>query len=150
MSFVLAILAIRYRSRVLNGVVEGLILLTASTPRMVLALLALVVSLWLSIPTTTASGPSLFSLIAGAIVLAVPLISIFLAQLHRGLKDVMEEDFIRLARAKGLSEWAVTRQARATAALAAIPHACRPQLRCAARRLGDRRDGAWLARHRQL
>jgi peptide/nickel transport system permease protein len=116
-SFVLAILAIRYRSRALNSLVEGLILLTASTPRMVLALLALVVSLWLSIPTTTASGPSLFSLIAGAIVLAVPLISIFLAQLHGGLKEVMEEDFVRLARAKGLSEWAVTRR-----------HAIRPAL----------------------
>lgn len=106
-SFFLAILAARYQNRFLNALIEASIFITASTPRMVLALIALVVSLRLGLPTNTAAGPSWFSLIAGAVVLSVPLISILLAQLHQGLKDVMEEDFIRLARAKGLSEWAV-------------------------------------------
>jgi ABC-type dipeptide/oligopeptide/nickel transport system permease component len=106
-SFFLAVLAVRYRSRILNAFIEASIFLTASTPRMVLALIALLISLQLGFSTVTAEGASWFSLIAGAVVLSVPLISIFLAQLHQGLKEVMGEDFIRLARAKGLSEWAV-------------------------------------------
>lgn len=106
-SFFLAVLAVRFRSRILHSIIEAFIFLTASTPRMVLALVALVVSLRLGLPTSSADGTSAFSLIAGAIVLSVPLISIFLAQLNQGLKEVMNEDFIRMARAKGLSEWAV-------------------------------------------
>jgi peptide/nickel transport system permease protein len=105
-SLLLAILSVMRDSRVLDAVIEALIFLTASTPRMLLSLLALALSLSI-FPRASASGTQWFQLIAGAIVLAVPLISIFLAQLVHGLKDVMEEDFIRLARAKGLSEWQV-------------------------------------------
>jgi peptide/nickel transport system permease protein len=105
-SLLLAILSVMRSSRVLDAVIEALIFLTASTPRMVLSLLALALSLSI-LPRASASGTQWFQLIAGSIVLAVPLISIFLAQLVYGLKDVMEEDFIRLARAKGLSEWQV-------------------------------------------
>lgn len=105
-SFILAILSIRYKNRLLNSFIELLILLSASTPRMVLALLALVVSLRLSFGTAT-GRVSFPQLILGALVLAIPLISILLAQLIDGLKAVMEEDFIRLARSKGLNEWQV-------------------------------------------
>ena len=42
--------------------------------------------------------------LAAAAVLALPLISLFLAQLVDGLDDAMKQDYIRLARAKGLSE----------------------------------------------
>lgn len=105
-SLLLSILSIMRDSRILDSVIEALIFLTASTPRMVLSLLALLLSLTI-LPRGSAGGTYWFQLIAGSIVLAVPLISIFLAQLVHGLKDVMEEDFIRLARAKGLSEWQV-------------------------------------------
>jgi peptide/nickel transport system permease protein len=103
-SLALALASIVYRSRWLKGVIELIILLTASTPRMVLALLALVIMLQLSLAAGAAGADSPAPLIFGAIVLAVPLISIFLAQLRDALVDVMQEDFVRLARAKGLSE----------------------------------------------
>lgn len=105
-SLLLAILSVMRGQQVVDTVIEILIFLTASTPRMVLSLLALLLSLSI-LPRGSAGGTQWFQLIAGSIVLAVPLISIFLAQLVHGLKDVMEEDFIRLARAKGLSEWQV-------------------------------------------
>lgn len=106
-SFLLAIMSARYRSRALAGFIEALILLTASTPRMVLALLVLVLTLRFSFSAPVPGETNVFQLISGALVLSVPLISIFLAQLRDALAEAMNEDFIRLARAKGLSEWAV-------------------------------------------
>lgn len=114
-SLFLAVLGLIYRNRFLLASIEGLILLTASTPRMVTALLALVVSLYLASPLS--GGTSSFQFFAAAVVLALPLISIFLAQLSDALAETMNEDFVRLARAKGLSEWAVVRR-----------HALRPAL----------------------
>lgn len=105
-SLLLAILSVMREQWILDAVIETLIFITASTPRMVLSLVALLLSLSI-LPRASTDGAYWFQLIAGAIVLAVPLVSIFLAQLVHGLKDVMEEDFIRLARAKGLSEWQV-------------------------------------------
>jgi ABC-type dipeptide/oligopeptide/nickel transport system permease component len=61
----------------------------------------------MSLSVVNASSSYAFQLVAGAIVLAVPLISILLAQLKNGLDEVMAEDFIRTARAKGSSEWSV-------------------------------------------
>jgi len=112
-SLFLAIWATHARSKWLDRVIELLIFLTASTPRMVLALVALLLSLSL----VTSESNYLFQLIAGAIVLAVPLISIMLAQLKNGLDEVMFEDYIRTARAKGLSEWSIIAK-----------HALRPSL----------------------
>lgn len=102
-SLLLSILSVMREQRVLDAAIDALIFMTASTPRMVLSLLALLLSLSI-LPRGSAGGTYWFQLIAGSTVLSVPLISIFLAQLVHGLKDVMEEDFIRLARAKGLSE----------------------------------------------
>lgn len=116
-SFILAIVSVRYRSRVLAGFIEALILLTASTPRMVLALLALVITLRFSFAAPAAGEINLFQLVSGSIVLSVPLISVFLAQLRDGLSDAMNEDFVRLARAKGLSEWRVITRHALRAAL---------------------------------
>ena len=90
----LAVWSTRAQSKWLDRIVELLIFLTASTPRMVLALLALVLSLSL----LSAASYS-YQLISGAVVLAVPLISILLAQLKNGLDEIMSEDFIRTARA---------------------------------------------------
>ncbi len=106
-AFLLSILAVRSRNRVLAGVTELLILLSASTPRMVLALAALVITLRFSFVPSATGSPGPAHLLLAALVLAIPLISIFLAQLRNGLIDVMGEDYIRLARAKGLSEWRV-------------------------------------------
>ncbi len=103
----LAIASARWNSRLLEWTIDTIVLVTASTPRVVLALIVLVISLRLSIAAPMAGETSVFLLCSGAVVLAIPLISIFLAQLHDGLNEAMNEDFVRLARAKGLSEWKV-------------------------------------------
>lgn len=106
-AFSLSVLSVRYGGRVFRGLIETVVLLTASTPRMVLALLALLVTLWTTPAPTPTGSLNVTYLILGALALAVPLISVLLAQLRDGLDGVMSEDFIRLARAKGLSEWQV-------------------------------------------
>ena len=106
-SFALAIASARYRSRVLSGTIEVIVLITASTPRMVLALLALVLALMLSTTAPVGGGMSGFQFVAASVVLAIPLVSIFLAQLRDGLREAMNEDFVKVARSLGFSEWTV-------------------------------------------
>lgn len=99
----LSILSVRLRNRKLSAFIEFLILITASTPRIVLALAALA----LTVKFSSLQSGSFLSIILAAVVLSIPLISLFLAQTHESLGDAMNEDFIKLARAKGLSESAV-------------------------------------------
>ena len=96
------IAAARYRSRTLSGFIEFIVFVTASTPRIVLALVALAIIAQLTASNIDAANVVGFWL--AAVALAAPLISIFLAQFHDGLSRTMNEDFIQLARAKGLSE----------------------------------------------
>lgn len=97
-SVLFAYLSTRYRWRWLERLNEGFVVLSASTPRLVLSLVALAIVVRIGIDST---------FFPAAVVLAIPLVSLFLAQLQDGLKDVMSRDYIRLARAKGLSETAV-------------------------------------------
>ena len=101
-SFGLGIAAARYKSRWLERVVDAVVFLTASTPRIVLALFSLAIVARATAAHAEATSVMSFWLAAAA--LAAPLISIFLAQLHDGLTETMAEDFVQLARAKGLSE----------------------------------------------
>lgn len=96
----------------------SVILLTASTPRIVLALAALAI-----IASMPAAGGAfqaapggfnwrgganyMWQLCLAALVLSVPLVAIFLAQTRDALKAALALDFVRVARAKGLSERAV-------------------------------------------
>jgi len=101
-SFGLSVAAARYRSRGLGRVIDAVVFATASTPRIVLALVALAV-----IAQNTPAGvgaPSMLSFWFAAFALSAPIMSIFLAQFHGELSQTMNEDFIQLARAKGLSE----------------------------------------------
>lgn len=101
-SFGLGIAAARYRSALLERLVDLIVFVTASTPRIVLALFSLAL-----IAQATASwvdAASTLSFWFAAAALSAPLISAFLAQLHDGLTQTMAEDFVQLARAKGLSE----------------------------------------------
>ena len=100
-----SLIGARYKSKTITAFIDLLILLTASTPRIVLALFALAISVRLTASAMDNSSWILFWL--AALALSAPLISIFLAQLHSELKRTMQEDFIKLARAKGLSERAV-------------------------------------------
>ena len=101
----LSLIGVRYSSKSIAAFIDLLILVTASTPRIVLALVALVISVRLASSAMNSSSGILFWL--AALALSAPLISIFLAQLHGELQRTMREDFIKLARAKGLSESAV-------------------------------------------
>lgn len=101
----LSLTAARYKSRSLNALIEGLVFLTASTPRIVLALVALAIVA--QIATASVGAVSVAAFWLAAVALAAPLISAFLAQFHDGLRQTMSEDFIQLARAKGLSEGTV-------------------------------------------
>ena len=109
----LSLLGVRYKSTTINAFIDLLILVTASTPRIVLALVALALSIRLT--ASVGSSTALFWL--AALALSAPLISAFLAQFHGELQRTMREDFIKLARAKGLSESAVV-----------LRHAVRPAL----------------------
>jgi len=111
----LSLIAARYKSKTIAALIDLLILVTASTPRIVLALIALAVSVRLSASAMDGSSAVLFWL--AALTLSAPLISVFLAQFHGELQRTMQEDFIKLARAKGLSESAVI-----------LRHAVRPAL----------------------
>jgi peptide/nickel transport system permease protein len=103
----------------LDKLCSVVILLASSTPRIVLALAAL----------TFAASTALFSIGAGdanaspvnillpATVLAVPLIALFLAQVRDGLGAALREEFVQVARSKGLSERVVTLRHALRAAL---------------------------------
>ena len=106
-SLTLSILSVRYRNNVLGAFVESLILLTSSTPRIVLALMALALMVRFSGFAANSVSGSLPSILLASAVLAAPLISLFLAQAREGLIEAMNEDFVHYARAKGLSEWAL-------------------------------------------
>ncbi len=111
----LSLIGVRYNSTTIAVFIDFLILITASTPRIVLALVALAISVRLTVSTMATSSALLFWL--AALALSAPLISVFLAQFHGELQRTMREDFIKLARAKGLSESAVI-----------LRHAIRPAL----------------------
>ena len=110
----LSLVGVRYKSTTIAAIIDLLILVTASTPRIVLALVALAVSVRLTLSAIESSAV-LFWL--AALALSAPLISAFLAQFYGELQRTMREDFIKLAQAKGLSESAVI-----------LRHAVRPAL----------------------
>ena len=114
-SFGLGIAAARYKNAWIARIVDALIFLTASTPRIVLALFALAIVAQVTASNADAASTTAFWLAAAA--LAIPLISTFRAQLHDGLGQTMQEDFVQLARAKGLSEGTIIARHAIRAAL---------------------------------
>lgn len=110
-SLALGALAARRRGSLWDRGSELVILLTASTPRIVLALVVLAVVARTSwFPVGAAVGTemwadfSLARIIPPAVVLSLPLIALFLAQTREGLRHALTQDFVRVARAKGLPE----------------------------------------------
>lgn len=86
----------------------SLILFSASTPRIVLSLVALAVFSKTSLLTlggnAAAGVSSVTQMLIPALVLAFPLIALFMAQTRAGLGEALREDFVQVARAKGLRE----------------------------------------------
>jgi peptide/nickel transport system permease protein len=88
---------------------EVVILITSATPRIVLALVLLALAAGTSLVATggagqTGASKSIRYVWLPALVLAAPLIALFLAQLRDGLSAALGEDFVQVARAKGLPE----------------------------------------------
>src|SRR5918996_4609417 len=111
----LSLIGVRYKSRTIAAFIDLLILVTASTPRIVLALVALAVSVRLTSSAIDTSSTVIFWL--AALALSAPLVLGFLAQFYGELQRAKRGGFIKLARAKGLSESAVI-----------LRHAVRPAL----------------------
>jgi peptide/nickel transport system permease protein len=113
-SLTLGALAARRKGSWWDRASEIIILLTASTPRIVLALMALAIvarTSWFPVGGAD-TGESLMDfrplrILPPAIVLCLPLVALFLAQTREGLSHALGQDFVRVARAKGLSERAV-------------------------------------------
>jgi peptide/nickel transport system permease protein len=116
-SFVLAFVSIRSERPSIGRVIDFIVLITASTPRIVLALFALSLTVWVSGSVVAIRSGSVAAMLLAAVVLAFPVIALFLAQLHSGLKQAMAEPFVQFARSKGLSENAVIIRHASRAAL---------------------------------
>ncbi|HEY0404107.1 MAG TPA: ABC transporter permease [Pyrinomonadaceae bacterium] len=100
-----------------------LILLATSTPRIVLALVALAFAARTRLfsigvdPNSAGHAASLRRVLLPALVLCVPLVALFLAQAREGLKAALVEEFVQVARAKGLPERVVVLRHALRAAL---------------------------------
>lgn len=108
-AFTLGVAAARRRGSWADRLSSALELLASSTPRIVLALAALVVAArWSLFGAGGAAGggaaDSALRFLLAAVVLSAPLVAVFLAQVRDGLGEALREDFVQLARAKGLPE----------------------------------------------
>jgi ABC-type dipeptide/oligopeptide/nickel transport system permease component len=103
----LGVVAARHRGRTLDSAAMGLSLLGVSIPNFWLGpLLILVFSLWLGwTPVSGRDSPA--SLILPAITLGTGLAAVLARMVRSSVLEVLEEDYVRTARAKGLSEVAV-------------------------------------------
>ena len=103
----LAFLSVRFPSSPFRKINDAAILLSASTPRIVLSLFTLLLTVWLAGRGVRLAPGSWGLMFLAAVVLSVPLVAVFLAQLQSGLAEAMKEPFVQFARAKGLPESAV-------------------------------------------
>jgi peptide/nickel transport system permease protein len=111
-ALVLGTLAARRRRGWADRLAGAVVLLASSSPRIVLALIALALvarssSFVMSGGANPATGVSLIRVLVPSFILSVPLMALFLAQVRDGLAHALREDFVQVARAKGLSERAV-------------------------------------------
>lgn len=106
----LGLTAARHRGRALDGGAMAFSLLGVSLPNFWLGpLLILVFSLWLGwTPVSGNEGPA--SLILPALTLGTGLAAVLARMVRASVLEVLGEDYIRTARAKGLSEGAVLRR----------------------------------------
>lgn len=107
LALALAFLAARWRFTILDRVIEMIVLFSASMPRIVLALLGLLLTVAASGSFFAIRNGSWAALLLAALVLGSPLIALFLGQAHSELSRAMQLPFVRYARAKGLGETAI-------------------------------------------
>ncbi|WP_428965977.1 ABC transporter permease [Micromonospora fluostatini] len=102
--FALGALAATRPNGIVDRVVSVLSMLTQSLPSFwVGIMLILIFSRWLHLlPSSGAGSPA--AMVMPAVTLALPLLSVVLRLVRSGLLDVLHEDYVVTARAKGLSE----------------------------------------------
>lgn len=112
-AFVLGLAAARKENSLVDRFCDAIILLASSTPRLVLAILALsflarttLFSSAMASSSATEFGISywLFRILPPALILSVPLIALLLAQTRSAVRTTLAEEYVRTARAKGLPE----------------------------------------------
>ncbi|MEU4569153.1 ABC transporter permease [Micromonospora sp. NPDC023956] len=105
--FALGVLAATRPGGLVDRTVSVLSMLTQSLPSFwVGIMLILVFSRFLHLlPSSGAASPA--AMVMPAVTLALPLLSVVLRLVRSGLLDVLHEDYVVTARAKGLSEWRV-------------------------------------------
>lgn len=100
----LGIVAARHRATPTDGALRVLSTLTSSVPNFAVGYL-LIILFAVELQLLPAQGASqLSSLILPAVTLAIPTIGIVMRLMRASMLDVMDEDFVRTARAKGVSE----------------------------------------------
>src|SRR5262245_3490910 len=112
-SLTLGIAAARRAGSPIDRLCSMIILFAASTPGLVLALLALAIIS--STPLMNVIGPTTnsdagvlsFRVIPPAIILSIPLLALFLAQTRVAIREALDEEFVRVARARGAPEWMI-------------------------------------------
>jgi len=106
----LGVLAAKHRGGPIDGAAMGFSLLGISLPNFWLGpLLILVFSLWLGW-TPVSGNDGALSLVLPAITLGTGLAAVLARMVRASVLEVLGEDYIRTARAKGLSEAAVLRR----------------------------------------
>jgi peptide/nickel transport system permease protein len=117
----LGLMAARRPRSLRDRLCGAVVMLASSTPRIVLALVALAFAARTSLFSVGGgagdASNSLLNILLPAFVLSVPLIALFLAQVRDGLGEALREEFVQVARAKGLSERVVTLRHALRAAL---------------------------------
>lgn len=97
----------RIQSRILDRVADLWIALSSSVPRVVASLVALLLVVRLADPNSR-QGPGFYLVVfACSIVITLPLQALLLAQAKNELDRASETEFVKFARAKGLSEGAI-------------------------------------------
>lgn len=111
---VLGVTAAYYRNSWIDSAVMGVALIGVSIPSFWIAIISVIVFSvelrWLPssgyVPLSEGFGPWLRALIQPAVILALFQIGYLARMTRSSMLDVLDQDFIRTARAKGLNEWA--------------------------------------------
>jgi peptide/nickel transport system permease protein len=112
-SLMLGVAAARRPGSLVDRLCSVIVLLASSTPGLALALLAL--ALIYSTPLVSVVGPVTnadagvlsFRVIPPAIILSVHPLGLFLAQTRVAIREALDEEFVRVARARGAPEWMI-------------------------------------------
>lgn len=114
LALALGALAARRPRGLADKLAGAIVLVASSSPRIVLALIAL--ALVARSPSFVMQGGAL-RLFIPALILSAPLLALLLAQVRDGLVLALREEFVQVARAKGLTEKAVVLRHALRAAL---------------------------------